>query len=196
MFELTDDYPLTIAVMISVVLASLLARQFVGGSFFNWQLERTGFDLQGGFEAALLRSLTVLDVVTKESETIDISSGIQVVRDRLQRSEFGELFVIRKNRELFGTITLADLSELAFDHDADNLVNAGDIARVHPPMLEASDDLYEANRIIRESGEHHIAVIESHDNMMFFGTLHETDLMQAYNRALVENRREEHNGVI
>ena len=49
-------------------------------------------------------------------------------------------------------------------------------------------------KVIRDSGEHYIAVVENHDNMRFVGTLHETDVMSAYNRALVDARREEHDG--
>ncbi len=193
-FELTDDYPLTIAVMVAVVLSSTLTNQFVNGSYFNWQLERAGYDLKGGFEAALLRSITVQQVMVKESETVDVGTSLQEVRQKLQDSNTGELFVLKEENELFGTITLADLSDIAFDHGVDNLINAGDIARVHPPLLDADDDLQTANKVIRDSGEHYIAVVENHQTMKFVGTLHETDVMSAYNRALVEARREEHGG--
>ncbi len=193
-FELTDDYPLTIAVMVAVVLSSTLTNQFVNGSYFNWQLERAGYDLKGGFEAALLRSITVQQVMVKESETVDVGTSLQEVRQKLQDSDTGELFVLKEENELFGTITLADLSDVAFDHGVDNLINAGDIARVHPPLLDADDDLQTANKVIRDSGEHYIAVVENHQTMKFVGTLHETDVMSAYNRALVEARREEHDG--
>ena len=193
-FELTDDYPLTIAVMVAVVLSSLFTNQFVNGSYFNWQLERAGYDLKGGFEAALLRSITVQRVMVTESETVEVGAALQEIRQKLQKSDTGELFVLKDGSELFGTITLADLSEIAFDHDVDNLINAGDIARIHPPLLDVDDDLETANKVIRDSGEHYIAVVENHDNMRFVGTLHETDVMSAYNRALVEARREEHEG--
>ena len=193
-FELTDDYPLTIAVMVAVVLSSLFTNQFINGSYFNWQLERAGYDLKGGFETALLRSITVRKVMAMESETVDVGASLQDIRLKLQKSDTGELFVLKDGKELFGTITLADLSEIAFDHDVDNLINAGDIARVHPPLLDADDNLETANKVIRDSGEHYIAVVENHDNMRFVGTLHETEVMSAYNRALVDARREEHDG--
>jgi len=194
-FELTDDYPLTIAVMVSVVVSSLLTKQFVKGSFFNWQLERVGYDLKGGFEAALLRSITVRETMSEENETVDVAANIQEIRAKLQSSKTGELFVVREDGELFGTIILSDLSEVAFDHDVDNLINAGDVARLHPPLLEVNDDLETANKVIRDSGEHYIAVVENHKNMKFVGTLHETDVMAAYNRTLIEVRSEEHDGV-
>ncbi len=191
-FELTDDYQLTIAVMVAVVIASVIVQQFHGRNFFSWQLERAGLDLKGGFETALLRSIKVRNVMTKESEVIHIGTGLAEVRRQLQYSPTGELFVLRGTGELFGTITLHDLHEVAFDPAVDHLINAGDVARVHPPVIEADDDLQTANKLIRDTGEHYIAVVEDHKSMKFVGTLFETEVMAAYNRALVEARAEEH----
>ena len=194
-FELTDDYPLTIAVMIGVVISNVVAQQFLGKSFFSWQLERAGLDLKGGFETTLLRSIKVRQLVDQNAETVSVGTGLQDLRHKLQFSETGELFVLRKNDELFGTITLADLSDVAFDHDVDNLINAGDVARLHPPFLVQGDDLEKANKVMRDSGEHFIAVVEDHETMKFVGTLYETKVMSAYNRALLKVRHEEHEGV-
>ena len=193
-FELTDDYPLTIAVMVSVVISSLIAKQFVGGSFFKWQLERSGYDLEGGFEAALLRGIPVSQITLPSEDTVGIGAGIQQVRNKLQTSKTGELFVLRDDTQLYGTITLSDLSEIAFDHDVDNLINAGDIARINPPVLSSSQNLYEAIKVIKDSGEHYIAIVDGNDSMKFVGVLSETDLMSAYNKALVDLRKEEHEG--
>ncbi len=193
-FELTDNYPLTIAVMVAVVISTVMVQQFNGRSFFSWQLERAGLDLKGGFEAALLRSIKVSKVMTKESETVPVSAGIAEIRHLLQESPTGELFVLKEDGELFGTITLHDLHDIAFesDLDMDILINAGDVARLHPPVIDLDDDLQTANKLIRDSGEHYIAVVDDHTSMKFQGTLHETEVMVAYNRALVEAREEEH----
>ena len=195
-FELTDDYPLTIAVMIGVVISNVVAQQFLGKSFFNWQLERAGLDLKGGFETVLLRGIKVRTLVDRNAETVSVSAGLQDLRQRLQFSETGELFVLRETGELFGSITLADLSDIAFDHEVDDLINAGDVARPHPPSLNMDDDLEAANRVIQDSGEHFIAVVENHETMKFIGTLYETEVMRAYNKALVEARHEEHEGSV
>ena len=59
MFELTNNYELTVAVMIVAVLASMLTWRFAHRSFFIWQLERRGIDFGTAQEAALLLSVTV-----------------------------------------------------------------------------------------------------------------------------------------
>jgi CIC family chloride channel protein len=191
-FELTGDYSLTIAVMVAVVISSVITQQFFGRTFFSWQLERAGFDLRGGFETALLRGISVRAILSRDDdETVPIGLGLPEVRVRLLESRTGELFVINGDGRLHGTIMLSDLSDVAFDHVVDNLVNAGDVARLHPPSVLADDDLEAANKTIRDSGETHIAVVEDYETYKFVGILHERDLMAAYNRALVEARAEE-----
>jgi CIC family chloride channel protein len=190
-FEMTSDYALTMALMIAVVIASMITRQFHGGSFFAWQLERRGHDLRDGFEVALLRNLKVRSVLSSGGELVTLGVGLPDIRSMLQKSEAGELFVINEDGVLFGTITLADMSEFAFDFELDQLITASDVARRHPPVLTACDDLETAMTIMRDNGEEYIAVVESRDNMQFLGCVREGRVMSAYNRALVENRREE-----
>ena len=109
----------------------------------------------------------------------------------MEEEQYGELFVVDEIGRLKGTITLADLSEAAFDHGFDHLVNAGDVARVHPPFLTLLDNLEHALLLMGETGEEHIAIVDSGETMKYQGCIHQRDLMAAYNRALVESRHEE-----
>jgi len=190
-FEMTGDYKLTIAVMLAVVVGTLVCRPLHGGSFFTWQLRQRGLDLHGGFEAALLRELPVGDVVVTACDVVGPEATLESVRSRLQGSVTGHLFVIDDDHRLIGTITLADLSEAAFDHDLDALINAVDVARRQPPMVTIEDDLGHALHVMRSSGDPHIAVVEDDEGRHFVGCLNERDAMAAYNRALLRVRREE-----
>lgn len=190
-FEMTSDYALTMALMVAVVIASMITRQFHGGSFFAWQLERRGHDLRDGLEVALLRNLKVRSVLSSAGELVTLGVGLPDIRSMLQNSDAGELFVIDEDGVLFGTITLADMSEFAFDPELDQLITASDVARRHPPVLAAGDDLETAMTTMRDNGEEYIAVVENRDNMKFLGCVREGRVMSAYNRALVAHRREE-----
>ncbi len=190
-FEMTGDYAITVAVMVSVVVASVITQQLYGGNFFTAQLERRGVDLKGGPEKALLRALKVRDVMSRENALVTPDAGLPQLRAMLQGSPTGALFVVGENGALLGTITLADLSEAAFDHGVDNLINAGDVARTPPAVLTEGEDLEAALALFRETGTHHIAVVEDTDSGLFCGCVHERDAIGAYNRALVRSRREE-----
>ena len=189
-FEMTGDWELTTAVVIAVVVAAVMAQQIFGKTYFIWQLEKRGLYIQGGLEAVHLRSVRVIQVMSQDSEVIPVETKLQGVRDHLQQSRLGQLFVLQ-GEELVGTVTLADLREMAFDHEFDNLVNASDVAQVHPPVLSADDDLATALKMMHDTGEEHIAVVQDTESMKFLGCVHERDVMESYNHALLESRREE-----
>ena len=71
------------------------------------------------------------------------------------------------------------------------MVKARDVARLHPPVLEAEVSLEDALRMMQDTGEEHVAVVENRDSMKLVGFIHEIDVMFVYNRALLEARREE-----
>lgn len=192
-FEMTGDYQLTMALMVAVVVATVITRQFDVHSFFSSQLERRGLDLRGGFETQILRATSVGQVMEVGVATVPPGLSLHDVRICLQRSPVAELFVVNDGGTLVGTITLADLAEIAFDRDMDLLVNAGDVARRSPPVLAVDETLEDALKLIRNTGEAHIAVVEQAKTMTFRGLIHERDVMGAYNRALIEVRREERN---
>ncbi len=190
-FEMTGNYGLTIAVMLAIVVGTAVYRPLRGQSFFTWQLEQRGLDLHGGFETALLRGIRVRDVTKPSGDVVAPGAALNTVRWKLQVSRGGELFVVGEAGVLRGTITLADLSEAAYDHELDDLVNAVDVARGHPPTIDAAATLADALQVFRSSGESQIAVVDgTHDNT-FIGCLFERDAMTAYNRALLQQRREE-----
>ncbi|MFQ5765388.1 MAG: chloride channel protein, partial [Rhodospirillales bacterium] len=190
-FEMTGDYALTLAVMVAVVIASEITRQFYGRSFFDVQLKQRGIDLKDGFENEIMRAIRVRDVLARDSELVSLDVGLPDLRNMLQKSKSGEIFVVRDTGELYGTITLADLSEAAFDPAVDDLIRAGDVAQTQPPVLAEDDDLGSALALLSETGENRIAVVDNAESMKFRGCVNQADVMAAYNRALLESRHEE-----
>jgi len=191
-FEMTSNYALTLAVMVAVVVASEITHHFFGRSFFSVQLLNRGIDVKSGFEAEVMRSIKIDGVLTDKGVVVAPAAGLQEVRQRLQECPVGELFVVRDTGELYGTVTLADLSESAFDHDFDDLVNAGDVARLHPPHLTMYDTLETALTMMTDTGEEHLAVVDNNLTLKYKGCLHHREVMAAYNQALVQTRHEEH----
>jgi len=190
-FEMTGDYELTMGLMLAVVVSTGITRHISKTNFFALQLERRGLDLKGGFESALLRANRVCDVMEENAELVSQDMPLSQLRVCLQESKLGELFVIDGYGGLVGTITLADLSETAFDPAMDLLINAADVARRKPPMLQCNDHLEDALKKIRDSGESLIAVVDDFDSRKFLGVVEEKHVMAAYNRALLQAHHEQ-----
>ncbi len=190
-FEMTGDYALTLAVMVAVVIASEITHHFYGRSFFAKQLRGRGIDIRGGFESEVMRSIGIKAVLAGDADTMTPAASLREIRATLQSSRSGEIFVLDDRGGLYGTITLPDLSELAFDAATDDLIKALDVARPHPPVLTVDDDLESALSLMSETGEEHVAVVEDTDSMKFLGCVHHREVMAAYNRALIQSHHEE-----
>lgn len=191
-FELTHDTALTVAVMVAVVVATAITQQLARRpSFFHWQLERRGLNLRGGHDIGLLRMIRVGDVVQTDCPKVLVDTPLKEVRERLATVPYGELFVENIDGTLFGTIMLSDLQDAAFDPVLDLLVNAADVARRQPPVLQAGDTLERALKQMISLGEEHMAVVEHEDTMRLIGCVSEADVLLEYNRQLLRARAEE-----
>jgi len=192
-FELTHDNSVTVAVMVAVVIASVVTQQMYGGSFFIKQLDRRGLNIRRGREAGLLAQIQVGDVMTTSAfSKVALSLPINDLREKLQTAPHGQLVVVDENGVIRGTIMLSDLSDAAFDHSVDSLLNAIDVMRTDPPVLTPDTDLDGALKLMEDVHEEHIAVVDSKDNMKLVGVVNEVEVMLAYNRALMRARAEEH----
>ena len=192
MFELTGDYAVTVAVMVAVVIASVITQQVYGGSYFTRQLDRRGLNLKRGREVGLLAQTHVGDVMTSKFTAVAPFTQMPELREKLQVAPHAQLFVISGDGTLHGTLTLGDLSGSAFDTSLDDVVNASDVVRKHPPVLTPDTDLEVAIKLMEDVHEEHIAVVENRDSMKMVGVVHEVEVMLAYNRALMRARAEEH----
>jgi CIC family chloride channel protein len=82
---------------------------------------------------AFLEAPTVAGVMSQESARGEPGTGLQNLRKLIQNSDYGRVFVVQETGELAGTVTLAGMSEVAFDHGVDDLICAGDVADLPPP---------------------------------------------------------------
>ncbi len=190
--EMTDDYAITIAVMIATSIACIITHQYQRHSFFTWQLERRGLALKGGRDVGLLPAIQVRDVMSARYETVAPETPIATLRLRLRDAPGGELFVTGPDGRLSGTIAAADLGEAAFDTSRDTELTARDVARPRPKVLAADDDLNDAVAAYRAAGEINLPVVDGRDTLRLLGVVQGYELMLAYQRALNQARAEEH----
>ncbi len=194
-FELTNDYAITIAVMIATSIASIITHQYQGHSFFTWQLARRGLALKGGQDVGLLSEIKARDVMSLTYDTVALDTPLATVRRRLQKAPWGELFVTDPEGRLSGVIAFSDMQDAAFDTSHDGEWTARNVARSRPTVLAADDDLDTALRAHGASGEVNLPVVDSRETRHLIGVAREPEVALAYQRALNQARAEEHGEV-
>jgi CIC family chloride channel protein len=191
-FELTADYKITIAVMIATIVATMLVQQTIGRSFFHWQLHNRGLNLQGGRARHLLQTLTVADVMQRDFERMDEGVSAKEIRSLFEGLPDSIFVVVDESDSYVGTVSFSDLKHLGSDAILDELVNARDIAHIHAPIVVAEDTLESALAIMEVAGEEHLAVVAEKVNRRVVGIIRHTQVLRAYNSALLEAQAEEH----
>ncbi len=189
-FELTTDYGITFALMASVAVATLLTRQLYGHSFFTWQLACRGVDVEGHRELALLRTRRVRDVMRDDHVEVPRSAPLEEVKRRFHERH-GPIFVVEEDGTLYGAITLEDLVEAEFAPGDGERPRAERLARRLPVVLFPQEDLAAAFRRCHTYQLEHVPVVRSARDFHLVGEVRMRDLIEAYNRALLEARAQE-----
>ena len=64
-FQLTGDFGLTVAVMLSSAVSSLIVRESIGHSLFTWQLKSRSVDLIRNHERVICQPIPVRELITE-----------------------------------------------------------------------------------------------------------------------------------
>lgn len=191
-FELTGSSAMTIAVMIATAIASVSTSEFYARSFFHRQLRRRGIIVEGGHDQALLRSMSVSDVMRRDYVTIAPTASIDAVHTRLHGAPDGEVYVVDEESRILGVIHYPDVDLAAIEASDHKLETASDVGYVVPGLLTPEDSLEEAQRLLAASGSGIVPVVRARDNPVLCGIIGELDVSRAYNRALLRVRADEH----
>ncbi|GAB5389821.1 MAG: chloride channel protein [Alphaproteobacteria bacterium] len=190
-FEMTGDYDITIAVLLSTVIATTVLDVTFGQHAFAWQLQRRGINLRGSRTRQLLEHLTVADVMTAEAARLSADAPIASLRVALRDAPFGEVFIVDEDNALKGFVTIPDLTREDELHDSleeDEDLTAAHFIGGHTQVLLITTSLDAAIELMETEGEAHLPVISDGTTRKLVGVLHERDAMAAYHKALLDAR--------
>lgn len=190
-FELTTDYGVTFALIAAVAVASMTTRTLFGQSFFHWQLAERGVSLDDQRELGVLRDQHVRSVMHVDHITVAEDATFDEIKQQF-RQHHAPIFVVDAERKLVGTIEFQDLADAACADPAEAPSNAAAMARRQRTALVPEDDLATAFTKCRSLQMEHIAVVRSLASMKVVGEVRQTDLIRAYNEALLRARAIEH----
>ena len=188
-FELTRNYELTTAVMVSVVFANLVCYRLYGRSMYDEALRARGCDLTLGRDQLVLNNTPIRPYVSAEYEVARPGEPAQEVRDRLVRSGISEAQLIDAEERYLGTITLNVLLAALAD-DPDGTVDG--LASWDHALLRADMSVLTALRHAESDDSGILPVVESAQSDRLVGVIAQSTIVRAYRETLGSLRREEH----
>ena len=147
-FELTGEYNIILPLMISCIIATLLATRLQTSSIYTLKLLRRGIDIHKGRAVNVLESVSVRDVVRTDMVTANPEDRLGSLVTQFIGQPGTTLFVTDHEDRLHGVITADQIRPLLNDASAlDALVIAQDVmVEGDFPTISAEASLAEVMR--------------------------------------------------
>ncbi len=182
-FEMTNDYAITIPLMISVTIGYIIARRIESDSLYSLWLTRRGERLEHGAARDLLSELKVAAAYDHAPHTIPEWTPLPAMLEYLGRSEQLSFPVVAGERDLVGMVTTADIGRLAVEQDAlEPLILAADVASQTETVCP-EDSLLEATHRMGIRGVPALPVVERETGELL-GLVTRAHILAVYERAL------------
>jgi CIC family chloride channel protein len=182
-FEMTNDYGLVLPLMITVVLAHVVARRFEPDSLYSGWLRRRGESIVKGADRDVLAGLLVRDAYEPSPRVIAEAAPLPVLLAYLGGGDQPCFPVVDAAQRLVGVITVAALGRLAAEgNGAGPLIRAADVAEPSE-VVAPSDSLYEAVRQMGVRGVGALPVVDPSSGRIF-GLITRGHIVTAYDRRL------------
>ncbi len=189
-FELTRNYELTMAVLVTVVFSNLVAYRLFGRSMFDVQLRRAGFDLRHGRDKVVLDETSIGPWVVDDYLRLTPDVSCAEARAVIVDAGAEEAQVVSDDEHYLGVI---DLSAL------DAAVDAGQgeetiASRVVRPavVLDTATSIWQAFARVRSFNGHAVPVVGVGRSQRLAGVVPEPVLIQAYLDTIGRIRDEDH----
>jgi len=186
-FELTHDYELTIAVMITVVFANLVSYRLYGRSFYDLRLQSRGIDFSMGVERVRLQHEPIRDYLSDSVLTLSPDASLLRARDRMLGRNASEAHIVNRDGAYLGVVHLRDLELNVAQSPTDPVL--AHVIQDHLTLRSATS-IWEAMHTLENFHGESAPVVD--EQGAYLGALYEAAVIHAYLHTLEELRKEEH----
>ncbi len=181
-FELTNDYKLILPLMMSTIIATLMAMSAQRGSIYTIKLLRRGVDIHKGRDISVLRHLAVRDAMRQDTPVVSPDAGLLDVVSLFMAHPGVSIFVVDGERNLRGVITASQARPFLTDpaSHGDFIIAADMMQEQGFPTVHPQDTLADVmTRLSRYRGE--VPVVEG---SCLVGAIWPEDVIKRYNEEL------------
>ena len=186
-FELTRNYDLTTATMVSVVFSNVVCYQMFGRSIFDVQLRQRGFDLSLGRDGVVAGNMLIDSHVSRDFTALEPDMTPDEAMTRLVENHHHEAYVLDGRGVIVGRVRFDDLVE-----NSRQATTLSGLVLPTGPVLTPGMSIRDAMERIRRTGSASIPVVNADEPAAMLGTVTEADLARAFLDMASGIRREEH----
>jgi len=184
-FEMSGDYKIILPLMITCILATIIAMRLMKESIYTLKLKLRGINLEAGREINVLKSLHVKDLYRKDVEVVHEEEPYPTIVERLSTSPHSIIYVTDQDDQLYGTITLNDIRRTIKEYEnLKNLLIAKDIMEPYPITIGMDTTLDEVMKHFGSMNLDELPVISKDNNHRIIGCISRKDVIKEYNKQI------------
>lgn len=184
-FEMSGDYKIILPLMITSIIATLLAMRLKEESIYTLKLKLRGINLYGGREINVLKSLHVADVYRQSVEVIGESVPFPQIVEKMAESRHSYFYIVNQEENVIGSVSLNEIRQTIVDYEnLKNLLIAKDIMNPEIVTVFPDDNLDE---VMKKFGRHNLdefPVVEKANQQKILGSVLQQDVIEIYNRQI------------
>ncbi len=186
LFELTDDYRIILPLMLACIISTVTASQLKRESIYTMKLVRRGIDVRAGREVSILKSMLVKDFMLRNIVPISEHLSLNDLLHLIKEGTSSYFPVLNSKEELVGILSLRDIRPVLLEEGLMDLVIAKDIMTEAVITLTSDQSLYDAMEKFGSKDIDQLPVVDTKNPKKVLGMLKRTEVIAAYNNAVVE----------
>lgn len=195
LFELTGDYQIMLPLMLTVVIATLVAQNLLKGeSIYTLKLTRRGIHLQRGRDVDVLQGVLVDEVMTRNLQTITRDLNLKELAEVFNRTRRHGLAVLDQGGKLWGIVTVSDLERSINNGNPLSTTTVEKIATRSEKLWVTYPDenIGQALNKMSLHGFGRLPVVSRDDPDHLVGLIQRRDIVEAYKLALTKRAEIQH----
>ena len=184
LFEMTGTYTIILPLMITCVIATLVARAVRSESIYTLKLIRRGLDIRAGQEMNLMRSLKVSEAMSNKVGSVREDMSLGEFHDLVVSNKHASFPVVDKNNHLTGVVGHADYAEYFRDPALWNVVVMQELATRDAVTVTPQDSLATAAEKLAAKDFATLPVVAGPGDSTLVGIISHRDIISYYNRRL------------
>ncbi len=184
-FEMTDNYRIIPALMLTSVLAYLLSSWLHPSSLYHDQMSHRGIKIKSKKSANILKGLQVKDVDFSTESTVRLGDTFFTIIATLFAERNSFLIVMDNHGRYEGTIEFEDVKELIpVQNDIGTIVCAADMMNSEVPFVVPTDTLDVVMHLFGRINRSVLAVVNNPKDRKVIGAITTTTIIETYNKEL------------
>jgi chloride channel protein, CIC family len=188
LFEMAGNYAIILPLLVAVVNAMLVARQFSRYSLYTYKLHEKGIDLVAGREESVLKQVRVRDVMREKFHSVLPSASFGSLAASFFNSRIDYLYLTGEEGDLTGVVSLTDLRPYLKEESLWDLVRAQDVATPDPVAVMPSESLLDALNKFAYRNVAQLPVVSDPHTRKLIGVVRRSDLLEGYQKTVLRKR--------